>query len=198
MHLVQVLAHRLSPAACSATSYLCAWCEQAAAPTPEPSGYFGDGTSSYAPGASTGNPPDPTSPFGGTTATTTTTATGVSDQPDPYQTRLDEIESGYRSAISELELQVETLGNTNDNWAAANQFMQDQMLAANAARDLAEQRASNLRNAFVPNANPTALSVLYGDNRRGGRKQEDNQLSDLSILSGLGTKSNPLAGLQLA
>ena len=76
--------------------------------------------------------------------------------------------------------------------------MEDQLKSANAARSAAEKRASNLRNAFVPTANPNALSVLYGDNRRADRRREDNQLSDLSILSGLGTTSNPLAGLQLA
>ena len=113
--------------------------------------------------------------------------------------KIKELETTYQQTISGLELDLEGLTNANDQWASANQFMQDQMLAANAAREAAEQRASNLRNAFVPQANPNAMSVLYGDSRRGGRRrQEDNQLSDLSILSGLGTNSNPLAGLQLA
>ena len=112
--------------------------------------------------------------------------------------KISGITDEYTAELDGLSLQIQELGSINDNWAAANAFMQDQMLAANAARDLAEQRASNMRNAFVPNANPTALSVLYGDNRKGGRRQQDNQLSDLSILSGLGTNSNPLAGLQLA
>ena len=112
--------------------------------------------------------------------------------------RLQEVSDEYTAELDGLNLRIDDLGSINDNWAAANAFMQEQMLSANAARDLAEQRASNMRNAFVPNANPTALSVLYGDNRKGGRRQQDNQLSDLSILSGLGTNSNPLAGLQLA
>ena len=122
----------------------------------------------------------------------------LADQEQRNNERLEEIENGYLDSIADLELQIDDLGTMNDNWAAANQFMRDQMTAANEARLLAEQRASNLRNAFVPGANPTALSVLYGDNRKGRRRQEDNQLSDLSILSGLGTNSNPLAGLQLA
>ena len=112
--------------------------------------------------------------------------------------KISGITDEYTAELDGLSLQIQELGSINDNWAAANAFMQEQMLSANAARDLAEQRASNMRNAFVPNANPTALSVLYGDNRKGGRRQQDNQLSDLSILSGLGTNSNPLAGLQLA
>ena len=81
---------------------------------------------------------------------------------------------------------------------SANSFMQQQVGAANAAAAAAEQRAYNMRNAFVPQANPTALSVNYGDQRMTSRKKENNQLSDLTILSGLGTTSNPLAGLQLA
>ena len=55
-----------------------------------------------------------------------------------------------------------------------------------------------MRNAFVPGANPNALSVGYGDGRKKKRQTEDNLLSDLTLMSGLGTQSNPLAGLQLA
>ena len=54
-------------------------------------------------------------------------------------------------------------------------------------------------NAFVPQANPTTETVAYGDERTDTtRKRRNNQLSDLSILSGLGPTANPLAGLQLA
>jgi hypothetical protein len=122
----------------------------------------------------------------------------LNEQQFRTDTKISGLADEYTKELEGLSLQIEELGSINDNWAAANAFMKDQMLSANAARDLAEKRASNLRNAFVPNANPTALSVLYGDNRKGGRRQQDNQLSDLSILSGLGTNSNPLAGLQLA
>jgi len=122
----------------------------------------------------------------------------LAKQQESNQALLNSMESGFASQIKGLELQVDELGAANDGWAAANSFLTDQLSAANAARDLAEKRASNLRNAFVPQANPTALSVAYGDMRRGNREAKNNQLSDLSILSGLGTISNPLAGLQLA
>ena len=112
--------------------------------------------------------------------------------------KIGELTSTYEAAIGGLELKLDGLNNANEQWSAANKFMEDQLKSANAARSAAEKRASNLRNAFVPTANPNALSVLYGDNRRASRRREDNQLSDLSILSGLGTTSNPLAGLQLA
>jgi predicted flap endonuclease-1-like 5' DNA nuclease len=90
------------------------------------------------------------------------------------------------------------LAGAKEAYASANTYMQQQLQASNAARAAAEQRAYNMRNAFVPQANPNALSISYGDQRSTARKKENNQLSDLTILSGVGTTSNPLAGLQLA
>ena len=81
----------------------------------------------------------------------------------------------------------------------AQAFTQEQLSNANAAFLLQQQRNANLQNAYVPGANPNALSVGYGDNRKNKKRQEsNNQLSDLTLMSGLGTQSNPLAGLQLA
>lgn len=91
------------------------------------------------------------------------------------------IQSGFDSRISGLSEQ-----------------MKQQMAAADAALAAANKRATNMRNAFVPQANPSALSIAYGDQRTMQRRAADNKLSDLKILSGLGTVSNPLAGLQLA
>ena len=60
--------------------------------------------------------------------------------------------------------------------------------------------AKNQANAFVPSANPSATNVVAGDDREElavttkKRKPE----SDLTLLSGVGTQSNPLAGLQIA
>ena len=60
--------------------------------------------------------------------------------------------------------------------------------------------AKNQANAFVPSANPSATNVAAGDDREElavttkKRKPE----SDLTLLSGVGTQSNPLAGLQIA
>ena len=80
----------------------------------------------------------------------------------------------------------------------AQAFTNQQLNAANNAFLREQQRAANLGNAYVPQANPTAMSIGYGDGRATRRKQDDNQLSDLTLMSGLGTQSNPLAGLQLA
>ena len=80
----------------------------------------------------------------------------------------------------------------------AQAFTNQQLNAANNAFLREQQRAANLGNAYIPQANPTAMTVGYGDGRTTRRKQDDNQLSDLALMSGLGTQSNPLAGLQLA
>ena len=116
-------------------------------------------------------------------------------QSDQFNTEIAGLKSGYDQQISALTGQ---LSQANNAYTAAQNLMQQQLNSATAARNAAEQRATNMRNAFVPQANPTALSVLYGDARKTDRDRNQNQLSDLKILSGLGTASNPLAGLQLA
>lgn len=68
----------------------------------------------------------------------------------------------------------------------------------------AEQQrlAANQANAYVPDANPGAQSAAAGDDRANlfstTAKKKTNELNNLSILSGLGTQANPLAGLQIA
>ena len=128
------------------------------------------------------------------------------EQQNRYDTQLATLETGFDQQLGRqqdaFDLQVSGLqqqaDRQRDDLQSANSFMQQQLGVANAAAAAAEQRAYNMRNAFVPQANPTALSVSYGDQRMTSRKKENNQLSDLTILSGLGTTSNPLAGLQLA
>ena len=135
---------------------------------------------------------------GGTeTATVVPTAgTGITttDETNPYAG----IIAGLEGQIADLQLQTNDLGSLADGFAQSNQFMSDQAAASAQAYAAAEKRASNLANAFVPNANPNANSINYGDYRKRNRRKEDNQLSDLAILSDLGDSSNPLAGLQLA
>lgn len=81
----------------------------------------------------------------------------------------------------------------------AQAFTNEQLNAANNAFLAEQKRSANMANAYVPQANPTASSIGYGDGRRiTRRKRQDNQLSDLTLLSGLGSQANPLAGLQLA
>ena len=61
--------------------------------------------------------------------------------------------------------------------------------------------SANQANAFVPDANPSAVTATAGDDREQlfstTRKKSSNQLEDLSLLTGVGTQGNPLAGLQL-
>jgi hypothetical protein len=85
-----------------------------------------------------------------------------------------------------------------NSFNSAQAFTNQQLSTAQDALLREQQRTVNLGNAYVPQANPTAFSVGYGDGRSSRRKQTDNQLSDLTLLNGLGTQQNPLAGLQLA
>ena len=95
---------------------------------------------------------------------------------------------------------VETrMAQQQDQFNTAQAFANEQWAAANNALLAEQRRSANMANAFVPQANPTASSIGYGDGRRAERrKKQDNQLSDLTLLSGLGTVKSPLAGLQLA
>lgn len=118
------------------------------------------------------------------------------EQQEQNNAALEELQEGFNTQIGGLQGQ---LADAESAYSSANSFMQQQLEASNAARLAAEQRAYNMRNAFVPQANPNALSISYGDQRTNNqRKKENNQLSDLTILSGVGATSNPLAGLQLA
>jgi len=148
-------------------------------------------------------PAAPTAPVGAapTAAATTTapeaptgTAPTAADETNPYAS----IISGLESQIADLSLQTTDLGDLADGFAASNTFLSDQAAASAEAYAAAEKRATNLANAFVPNANPNANSISYGDYRKRNRRKEDNQLSDLAILSDVGNATDPLAGLQLA
>ena len=74
------------------------------------------------------------------------------------------------------------------------------------ARALAEEQARiarNQANAFTPSPNPTAQSVAAGDDREElfatpTNRKKKTEADDLSIISGVGTQGNPLAGLQIA
>ena len=90
------------------------------------------------------------------------------------------------------------MAQQQDDFNTAQAFTQQRLADANNMFLLEQQRTANLGNAYVPGANPNALSIAYGDNRNKNRQGQDNLLSDLTLMSGLGTQSNPLAGLQLA
>ena len=60
-----------------------------------------------------------------------------------------------------------------------------------------QRMSANLANAYVPQAEESAMNAIYGDQRSGTRKQTSNSLNDLSIVSGVGG-NNSLSGLQIA
>ena len=109
--------------------------------------------------------------------------------------QLNQLNGMFNAQYAGLQQQMQSQQQDFQN---AQSFTQQQLSAANAAFLAEQQRSANLSNAYVPQANPTAQSVAYADGRTTPRKQTNNQLSDLTLMSGLGTQSNPLAGLQLA
>ena len=127
-----------------------------------------------------------------------------------FQTNFDELTKSFNTQIEDLNAanaaNVAGLNQRYDEQAA--EFSQFQELAAGqlatAEANYQDQRrmTENLQSAFVPEPNPSAFTASIGDQRSdNARKTRDNRLSDLSslsIVSGLGTASNPLSGLQLA
>ena len=124
-----------------------------------------------------------------------------------YQQQLtQQAEASAASLASLNDLFVGSIGEVESRMAqqqedfnSAQAYANEQLNAANNAFLAEQKRSANMANAYVPQANPTASSIGYGDGRRvSRRKRQDNQLSDLTLLSGLGTTTSPLAGLQLA
>ena len=134
--------------------------------------------------------------------------TGPQERPDvkgdlkasteTYGTAATAEDTDYQAVIDGLSLQNETLGSIADGFEATNTYLTSELSTANAAVEEANRRTKNLRTAFTPGANPNAMSILAGDYRKSRRRREDNTLSDLSILTDLGSNKNQLSGLQLA
>ena len=83
--------------------------------------------------------------------------------------------------------------------AAFQTMMQGQMQAAQDNYNQQMQMMQNMQTAYVPPAEENAFTAQIGDQRESKtRTKESNRLSDLSILSGLGTQASPTAGLSLA
>lgn len=147
------------------------------------------------------------------------------DQSNNYQSIIDDLraqteasESAYQQQLTQqAEASAASLASLNDlfvgsigevesrmaqqqqDFNSAQAYANEQLNAANNAFLAEQKRSANMANAYVPQANPTASSIGYGDGRRvSRRKRQDNQLSDLTLLSGLGTITSPLSGLQLA
>ena len=81
---------------------------------------------------------------------------------------------------------------------------QDALDQSQALYDEQVRIAANQANAYVPDANPRAQTATAGDDRENlfsntqPKKTTNNQANELSLLSGIGSQKNPLAGLQIA
>ena len=109
------------------------------------------------------------------------------DQRSNFQGLLKDQESFFGGQLDSLNgLLIESQGN--------NERLQGTIEETN-------RIASNQANAYVPDANPNAVGATAGDDREQlfstTRKKSRNGLDDLSLLTGVGTQGNPLAGLQL-
>lgn len=103
-----------------------------------------------------------------------------------------DFESRY-SGLQDMMLQQ------SQQFQSSMQMMMQQSQAAQAAYQEQLRLSQNMAKAYVPAAEKTAETAAIGDQREiPTRDVKNNSLSELSILSGLGTSSNPLSGLQLA
>ena len=131
-------------------------------------------------------------------------------QATQYQADFSAMSATYQQQIDQLNAanaaNIESLNRQYDQQTQAFNAFQDlaasQLATANANYENQRRMTENLYTAFVPEPNPSAFTASVGDQRtETSRKTQNNKLSDLSslsIISGLGTASNPLSGLQLA
>ena len=131
-------------------------------------------------------------------------------QAEQYQADFSAMSATYQQQIGQLNTanaaNLESLSLQYDQQTQAFNEFQDlaasQLATADANYKDQLRMTENLYTAFVPEPNPSAFTASVGDQRtETSRKTQNNKLSDLSslsIISGLGTASNPLSGLQLA
>ena len=123
---------------------------------------------------------------------------------------IDSQRSSFDTAISNQRTSFEgLLASQADEFAVQRDQLnglliesQEANTALQGAFDEQNRIATNQANAFVPGANPSAVGATAGDDREqlfsSTKKKSSKQLNDLSLLSGVGTQGNPLAGLQIA
>ena len=115
---------------------------------------------------------------------------------DQFTQRLAELTSGFNDRYGALEDLLSTQQNSMTQFQT---MMQGQMQAAQNSYNQQVSMMQNMQRAVVPEAEENAFSAQIGDQREDtSRTKENNRLSDLSILSGLGTASSPTSGLSLA
>lgn len=110
-----------------------------------------------------------------------------------WQSQIDSISSGFNSQISDLTNRLQT---QSDSFASAQADWTRQMSEQQALFTQQQNQLVNLQNSRVPIAENTAAETTA--TTPGTTKKKAGDLSSLSIVSGLGTQDNPLAGLQLA
>lgn len=115
---------------------------------------------------------------------------------DQFTTRLAELTAGFSERYGALEDLLTTQQNSMTQFQT---MMQGQMQAAQNSYNQQVSMMQNMQRAVVPEAEENAFSAQIGDQREDtSRTKENNRLSDLSILSGLGTAASPTSGLSLA
>ena len=111
-----------------------------------------------------------------------------------YQEQLDRAAADSAAAMQRME---QMMLQQQQQAQATQQLLQSQLTSTQNALQNQQRMSANLANAYVPQAEASAQTVTYGDQRQQNRRQRDNSLSDLSIVSGVGS-NNATAGLQLA
>jgi hypothetical protein len=113
-----------------------------------------------------------------------------------FEERLALLTEGFNTRYGQLESVFE---KQSASMMQFQQQMQGQMQQAQNSYNQQVQMMQNIQNSRVPVAEENAFTAQIGDQREdSSRDKENNRLSDLSILSGLGTSSNPTSGLSLA
>ena len=122
-------------------------------------------------------------------------AEAISTMQLDFGNQIGEIQSAADARVSELS---DLMMFQQQQAQSTQNLLQQQAQAAERAYQEQARVASALGTAFVPGVEQSAASVSLGDQRTTQSEKQQNSLSDLAIVSGLGTNSNPLAGLQLA
>lgn len=115
-----------------------------------------------------------------------------------YDQQLSDLTLGFDQRYSALEA---ALTNQTTAYNEYQTVMEGQLQASQAAYDGQVTMNNNLQVAYTPPSNPNGVAASAGRQAASLRRQKNNRLSELSslsIVSGLGTESNPLSGLQLA
>ena len=111
------------------------------------------------------------------------------------QTQIDTINEGLNAIPNTLNDLLDVQRQENQDTNAA---MLASLQSANTAFADQQRIAGNIAKAYVPGANPSAALPAIGDQRSSNRDVQNNRLSDLTVLSGIGKQRNPLVGLQLS